>query len=58
MAAGAAAAAAALAAATTCSGCGSKDVGSAAARKQIQDFYENLENQKIAKNIEKINKNR
>ena len=25
--------------------------------KKNQDFYENLENEKIAKNIEKINKN-
>ena len=26
-------------------------------RKKIQDFYENSENEKIAKNIEKIDKN-
>ena len=29
----------------------------AAARKKNQDFYENLENAKIAKNIEKIDGN-
>ena len=32
-------------------------LGSVAARKKKQDFYENLENEKIAKNIEKIDKN-
>ena len=38
---------------------GGKDFGSAAAReKKNREFYENLENETIAKNIEKINKNR
>ena len=37
---------------------GGKDFGSAAARKKKnRDFSENLENEKITKNIEKINKN-
>ena len=36
-------------------GRGGKDFGSATAReKQNQNFYENLENEKIAKNIDKI----
>ena len=37
-----------------------KHFGSAAAAKgkKIQDFYENLENEKIAKNIKKIDGNR
>ena len=37
---------------------GGKDFGSAAAaQKKNQDFYENSKNEKIAKNIEKIDKN-
>ena len=39
-------------------GGGGKDFGSAAARKKkIKIFTKNLENEKIAKNIEKIDKN-
>ena len=39
-------------------GGGGKDFGSAAARKKkINIFTKNLENEKIAKNIKKINKN-
>ena len=41
-----------------CRGGGGKDFGSAAARKKkIKIFMKNLENEKIAKNIEKIDKN-
>ena len=41
-----------------CRGRGGKDFGSAAATEnKNQDFYENSENEKIAKNIEKIDKN-
>ena len=38
-------------------GGGGKDFGSAAARKKIKIFTKNLENEKIAKNIEKLDKN-
>ena len=46
------------AAAAAAAGGGGKDFGSAAAReKTIKIFTKNLENEKIAKNIEKIDKN-
>ena len=41
-----------------CRGRGGKDFGWAEAQKKVQDFYENLENEQIEKNMEKIDKNR